>query len=43
MRPGGEYTAEQLNGLLRMLNGNYDLRGGGPTFAWGGCLLRLAY
>lgn len=28
MRPGKDYTAEQLNGLLALLNSNYDLRGG---------------
>lgn len=28
MRPGKDYTAEQLNGLLALLNSKYDLRGG---------------
>lgn len=28
MRPGGDYTAAQLGGLLRLLNANYHLRGG---------------
>lgn len=28
MRPGKDYMAEQLNGLLALLNSNYDLRGG---------------